>query len=322
MSGPFGPYGLPAVVLAYGRPKIGKTTDAIYSFPTALYLAIPGALKAAASVVGVERSKMAVAQPRTLPEATVLIQEAAQLNRFPAVVVDDFSLLAQSTLSQFEQGVGRNGYAAWGKLRDAVIAFRDTARAAGMHVILNAHERGADTVSGRYLPGGPKLPSKSLTEEVPAIADTVLRASVDAMRKPWPGVYLCDPTDAAFLSGDRHNVAPKKGPMNMGEILRAAGYTLPRLPGLEWQDEIVHAGTEAILAGELEKEVLTKLVSHCDGQGHNRLHQRWCLRDILDRVTLRRHQANTLAGFGLDVAPAPVNGAATRSTPAIRPQRS
>lgn len=316
-TGPFGPYGLPAVVLAYGRPKIGKTTDAIYSFPTALYFALPGALKAAASVVGVERSQMAVAQPRTIPEATLLIQEATKLGRFPAVVVDDLSLLAQATLAMFEQSAGRNGYAAWGYLRDSIIAFRDATRAAGLHVVLNAHERGADTVNGRYMPGGPKLPSKSLTEEVPVIADTVLRASVDTMRKPWPGVYLCDPTDATFLSGDRHSVAPKKGPMNIGELLRCAGYDIGRAPGLEWQAEVVAAGAQAILSGQEEKAVLTKLVEHCQAQGYDPLHIRWCLRDILDRVTLRRHQANVLDGFGLGpMGAAPTGAAPTLSTPA------
>lgn len=296
---PFGPYGLPAVVLAYGRSKIGKTTDAVYSFPTALFCAMPGALKSAIGVVGLDRSQMAVVNPRTIPEAAKFIHEAAGTGRFTAVVVDDFSLLAQATLSALESR-GCSGFAAWGALRDAVLEFRDVARAAGMHVILNAHERGADTINGVYRAGGPKLPSKNLTDEIPVIADMVLRASIDPMRKPWPGVYQCDPTDTTIITGDRHNIAPKKGPMNIAELLRAAGYPIARMPGLEWQEEIAEIGAEGILAGKSKLEVLKKFAAFCDEQGYNPLHRNWALRDMLDRATLRKSQSSHgLEAFGI-----------------------
>ena len=42
----------PAFVCVYGPPGVGKTTDCGYSFPNALFLAAPGALKPLRSVCG------------------------------------------------------------------------------------------------------------------------------------------------------------------------------------------------------------------------------------------------------------------------------
>ena len=107
-----------------------------------------------------------------------------------------------------------------------------------MAVIMSAHESAPTTKDGRFIRGGPKLPGK-MPEDFPGVCDIVLRTAVDKTRLGWHGVYRCSIDDPNYVTKDRHGVTPDPAPMNLGEILRFAGYTIQRAPGLEWQEDVV-----------------------------------------------------------------------------------
>lgn len=302
---------VPAVVIGYGPSKTGKTTDCIYSFPDAIFIALRAALKPSEDVVGVQIPDDHVLNLPTVTEATKEIRKiAARKGKKPsAVVVDDFSLLCESTMSVLEKS--KSGFKLWGALRDEVLEFRDACREGGMHVIVNAHENAPRTVNGAYIRGGPRLPGR-LPEDFPANCDLVLRAVPDAMRPGWKMAYRCTEADPAYVTGDRHGVTPDMAPMNLGEILRTAGYRLPRPPGLEWMEEVVGAAAQSLFDRPAEENaILMNVTQHVvdrlrPGTGYDEksrrralLVARWVIRDARDRVILRRARLNPLASYGI-----------------------
>ena len=150
------PYnGSNAVIAIYGPSGAGKTTDLLYSFPNGIFIAPPGAIKPAHKVVGhVPESTEAA----TIMEATELVKKLGQNKKYDAIIVDDFSLLAEQTVAALEKKL--SGFKLWGEMRNVVLAFRDTARRAGMHVVLTAHESTPRTVNGTFIRGGIMLPGR------------------------------------------------------------------------------------------------------------------------------------------------------------------
>jgi hypothetical protein len=283
---------------------MGKTTDLIYSFPRGLFLAQPGALKPSFNVVGYTPAN---ANVETIDDATKLIAAEGKKRVYDVVVADDFSLLVEKTFSRYEAKMGgsSNGFKLWGALRDAIIEFRDTARACGMHVIMSAHESAPTTKDGRFIRGGPKLPGK-MPEDFPGVCDIVLRTALDKTRLGWHGVYRCSIDDPNYVTKDRHGVTPDPAPMNLGEILRFAGYTIQRAPGLEWQEDVVEEVAGMLLeipadaqfntkAGKLATEAAKMMRDATD----NDLHIRWALRDAFDRAVLYRARQGILSAFGV-----------------------
>lgn len=285
--------GVNAVVAVYGPAGLGKTVDALYSFPCGLFIAPPGAIKPAYNVVG---HVPEVAEAATIMEATELVKKYSSSNRFDAIVVDDFSLLAESTVSALEKKF--DGFKLWGAIRNVVLEFRNTARKAGLHVMLTAHESTPRTVSGSFIRGGPRLPGR-LPEDVPTVCDLVLRAAPDQTRKGWHACYRCTIDDPNWVTKDRHGVTPDKAPMNVGEILRLAGYTLRRAPGLEWQDELVEQLSQTLLSNEakMATEILSATANAYTEAGHEALHVRWAIRDAVDRVSLIRAKSNPFSMY-------------------------
>lgn len=284
------PYnGVKAVVAVYGPSGIGKTTDLLYSFPQGLFVAPPGALKPAEKVVGSIPDNR---EASTIMDATKIVSEHAKGSKYDAVVVDDFSLLAESTIAVLEKK--HSGFKLWGALRDAVLDFRDTARHAGMHVVLTAHESTPRTVSGVFVRGGPRLPGR-LPEDLPTACDLVLRASYDGSRRGWHACYRCTIDDPQWITKDRHGVTPDRAPMNVAEILRAAGYPIRRAKGAEWQEPLVAALSRALLESPSEEKALMgEAVELCKEHTEDPLMTRWVMRDALDRAALARAQQDVL----------------------------
>lgn len=283
---PFGGDNVVAVI--YGPSGHGKTSDLLYSFPRGLFIAPPGALKPAYGLVGHVPESI---EAKTVMEATKILKANSASRKFDAVVVDDFSLLAEATVSELEKKL--SGFKLWGALRDVVLEFRDTARHAGLHVALSAHESTPKTSSGIFVRGGPRLPGK-LPEDLPTACDIVLRTRYDGTRqRGWHIAYSCNIDDPQWVTKDRHNVTPVLAPMNLAEILRCAGYTIQRAPGLEWQEGIVAALAQALLeTPNEERELMAEAIALCREQTENALHTRWVMRDALDRAALTRAQAD------------------------------
>lgn len=284
---------VPALVLTYGPSGSGKTTDSGFAFPNALFIASRGSLTSISSECGYE-PKMVDAQ--TIDEATARLREAS--NKVDAVVVDDYSFLAEQTFADYEKKY--SGFKMWGALRDATLAFRNAARYAGCHVMLNCWEQAPKTrTDGSFLRGGPML-SGRLPEQMPAMCDLVLRCGHDSMRKPWTGTYKCE-YSPRYVQKDRFGIcyALSPAPMNLGEILRAAGYSISRRPDLPWQEEVVEQFSQELLSTSSSAFVKTandlygKLVS----AGIDPIAARWTLRDAADRTVIRRALNNRNARF-------------------------
>ena len=291
----------PILALVYGPSGYGKTTDSGYSFPNGLFIAAPGALQSIRSVIGYEPL---VENANTIPEVTKLIQTIGNYKargsdtKIDAVVVDDFSYLAEQTFAQLEKKL--KGFQLWGALREAIIDFRNAARFAKVHICMNAWEQPPKTKpDGSRVKGGPML-TGNLPEQVPAMFDLVLRCGLDPMRKPWAGVYHCV-ADGNYIMKDRLNIASicHPAPMNMGELIRASGYDVSRLPELKWQEEIVEKVATTMLtegAGR-DKDNANGMYQDLIKNGVSVPHARWTLRDALDRAVIRRARIAKEATF-------------------------
>lgn len=274
----------PAFVLTYGPSGIGKTTDTGYSFPTALFIAVRGALKSVTSVCGYAPRWE---EAEGIEGITKRIKEMKP-GEFNTIVVDDFSFMAELTFARLEKK--NSGFKLWGALRDVTLDFRNAARYAKCHVVLNAWEVGPKEKNGQRVRGGPKLPA-DMPEALPAMTDLTLRASQDAMRKPWSGIYRCY-LSPDFVMKDRFDVVTRidPAPMNLAEILRTVGYTVERHPDLPWQEDAVE-----MIATNLNTVAPTLLQSTANQHYKNLLEAgatpnaaRWTLRDAVDRAVIRR----------------------------------
>ena len=275
----------PALVCTYGPSGSGKTTDTGYSFPRGLFVAARGALNSIKSLCGYQPQTV---EAQTIDDATEALETLAKRKHdFDSVIVDDFSFLAEQQFSVYDKRF--NGFTLWGKLRDSALRFRNAARYSHCHVVLNCWEQPPKMKQdGTRVRGGPML-SGRLPEQIPAMCDLVLRCGHEPMRKPWPGVYRCTySTD--FVMKDRFNIASAldPAPMNLAEILRAAGFEVARHPDLDWQEDTVQSVAQALLdGGDLTSTVNTAysgLLEH----GISPAAARWTLRDAMDRSVIRR----------------------------------
>lgn len=277
---------------------VHNSSDCCYSFPRALFVAAPNALEPARSLCGYD-PKAQIRQADTIRDAIPLIKVAKDAG-LDTIVFDDFSYLAEATVQYHERlHKGKsNGFAVWNGVKADAVDFRDEARYCGLHVILNTWLQGPKLKDGMTLRGGPMLPMK-LPEAIPALCDLVLQAGTNPMRRPWGGIYKCY-LDSQWTMKDRFHVTPAEAPMNLGEILRAAGYEIKRHPGLPWQEEMVEKIARAVLNGAPEAEFFKSAWAVLEARNHHPKHIAWTMRDAVDRVALRRATVRTAtpAAFG------------------------
>jgi len=275
---------IPALVLTYGNSGGGKTVDCGYSFPNALFIAVRGALQSIEHTCGYTP---AMVTARTIMEATHYLLRYKELGgEYDAIVVDDFSYLAEQTMADLEQN--HKGFKLWSALRDATLDFREAARYADCHVILNCWDKVPSTKNdGTFVRGGPMLSGK-LPEQLPAMCDLVLRCGMEPMRKPWKGVYLCEQS-SQYVMKDRfkkcYDLSPI--PMNLGEILRASGFQISRLKTLPWQEEVVENLAQQLLGHDKPLHLANELYSQLLEKGIEIAAAQWTIRDALDRSVIR-----------------------------------
>ena len=291
----------PVVVCTYGPSGIGKTTDCGYSFPRALFLAAPGALTSVEKVCGYIPDRLAVA---TIEEATAIIEKVGQSKKYKTVVIDDFSFMAEQTFSALEANPKFKGFALWGRMRDIALEFRDRSRYAGVNVILTCWEQPPKTrENGQAVRGGPQLSGK-LPEQIPALCDIVLRSAHDKKRKPWGAVYRCA-ADPSYIMKDRFHIAAQidPAPMNIGELLRASGVEIDRLPEIKDQESIVQKISEN-LTGKVADDMVNANTFYASllEKGMPAIYAKWTLRDAIDRAVIRRELANKSMSF-FDLTP-------------------
>lgn len=292
---------IPAFVCIYGPPKLGKTTDVIASFPYGTFIAEPAALKPA-SWLGVELKRDQIIPLGTLTDIIAWLRNRTTAHR-DALVVDDFTMVMDRTVAVAKSG----GYELWGTIRKQLIGLRDIARQTGVHIIFTAHEKGPSEYHNSNLRGGPCLPGQ-MVEGFPAACDLVLRAVVkpeEDTRIGWGGCYRCNVNDSTWIHGDRHGITPDYCPMNLAEILRAAGYELKRcaVADVAWFEPVVEKLSNRLVAikeidalKEEAKKAITIVRSKYSPSEKQLFH---LLRDTFDRTYIKKgRQSKTSELFG------------------------
>lgn len=252
----------PIFGLEYGPVKHGKTVNAILSFPTAVAIGDRAAIEPLRETTGWVFKDIRPA--KNIEEATSIVAAVgakARKGEFTSVFVDDVTLLGEATEAACIAAANGNVMQGYGQVFKKILAFRDTAARANVHVWMNAHLRPYEIRDGVAIIGGPALPGKggrSLAAKVSTIAK-VEKAPQKVVG--FPTVYRCSPSDTQYISGDRFSAVYDYAPHNAAELFRARGFTIPRIPGCEWQEDVVAAIAEELLAlGAKEVQAGTQAV--------------------------------------------------------------
>lgn len=290
----------------YGPSGWGKTVDALFAFPQAIFLAMPGALKGWKNIVGLPFEP---AQPagaiRTIPEATEFIRANGKNRTWTGFVVDDFSLMADRTVAQIEaKYTAREARVFWGEIRKVMIDFRDVGREFQKHIIVNCHIRPPHTHEKKgWIMGGPALPG-TMPEDFPKAVDLCVRVVKEDTYPDWPFVFAADPRDAEYVQKTRLGEAASLLPMNTGELLRL-DYGVEGPLGLArlfpWQEKVVEKLavylSKYTLGSDQWKDTcrqalpLVREKAKTTANGSDFLverHVRWTMRDAVARALLKQ----------------------------------
>lgn len=308
-----------SVICICGKTGSGKTVDAVASFPRAMYFALTRELKPAITVLGYHPPMVHVV--KTLYDVALgvdtLLEYRAKKDAgalwHNAVVVDDLTVMAYQTEQALREGVtvkGRgnvhpSGWNLWTEQRNMLLVLifhiAERCRQAGIHLVVNGHFRVARTNNaGKALRGGIDLPT-DLTESFTAGTDLSAVIEDEPERLWHPTVFQVRNFHPSFATKNRYGILDK-APANTAEILRAAGYHLPRAPGQEQYEEHVEklaqfvgqymasypytrVNVQKVIAGPMAE--LAQLVK-------NPLLVRWLVRDAIDRAYLRREQTRSI----------------------------
>lgn len=310
------PYAEPPLIFNYGPPNAGKSVDAAKCFFAGLFLTAPsGGLTSVEANLKFSPKRIAVS---TLWDVQTVLNEIASLgagkNPYPALVLDDASVLCKNTLVMMEakgMHVNERGKLDTRKLY-AILSgeldkIRFQLRTIGIPGLLNFHDRARSTDNeGKVHIGGPDLGSAGQTKKLLPIVDLALRAALEPQRLPWAGYFECRSTDDPnWLYKDRYSVAPTKGPLNTAELLRAAGFTIPH--PVAWMSEaasrIALEVEEATRAGTGQRlNVYSRWAAYLLNQGLPEHLVQWACQDGLDRAEIRMVMAaERLSRMGLRV---------------------
>lgn len=279
----------PTILIIYGASGIGKSVDALYSFPDAVFLCpAPGGLSAWRVLTGIQPRELII---NTIDEAIKQIQAAGKGPDGRYVVLEDFSILAERTVLALERRY--SGWDLWGAFSSAVFRLREAALTAGIGLILTCHESPQRRDNGNVVKGGPKMPSKSTVTHLPHIGMLVLRAITGTLvpQPLWSGYYNVGDPD--WTGKDRYCVVPSSGsPMNLREIILRAAASNPALqiparpPVMRSAESAVEKVAAATLVGMDQKLIAAELGKNYPGIDPKIL--RWIHRDGYARALLSK----------------------------------
>ncbi len=306
----------PSFTIIYDYLKSGKTACVLSTFgDRAVYIAAPGALAPAESVWEFPQPK--ARDLETFADVRKLA-EGNDVNGAIALVIDDASLVADRTVNYYKmKGIG--GYDLWGAVFTSAVRMRDTLRRRGMHIAFTCHPVLAGTRDGVRHLGGPAFPGQ-VAMKLPAAADLLLRGEArpgaangstvvldPALAPASAAIVTTSPAPSAFgwprvfrtalhpdwMQGSRYGT-PDMSPLNLGEILRLAGFPLPRMKGLEWQENAAQALAERLVKppglgdSNYVRDSLSKVKDYCLSRlTKTEAHVYWALQDGYDRAVLR-----------------------------------
>jgi AAA domain len=297
----------PALLLTYAPSGYGKTTDLVLSFPRFLFICQPGGLLPAETVAGYRPNQIRTA--KTFDHLIQIVeqekkkQEKAKDRIWDGICVDDWSLMSDTSLAEFEQDypIAQNGKkdtnAFWAKVRRKLLEVRDTLRYSDLHMICNAHERGPHNDERKgYIPGGPALPG-TMPADMPKTFDAVLRVVPGDGIPVWPFAYRADENDTSWVTKNRFNIYGDF-PMNLGEMLRLfygveGKWAIRRHESMPWQEEMVEKISQKLAPYPLNSEEHVVMRQRLMDSMRKRLPEAtnrqlvWTLRDGMHRAVLR-----------------------------------
>ncbi len=305
----------------FGEPKLGKTLAMARMFPRAWWFANVRGLQGMQDVgvfpIGVED----VFDLDELHKRTIaLFGTPANPNRraiemCPAIVADDINLQAERTKRLLDDPThpqhSKDGRARFGILGDKLRAYLDLVDGLGMSLGLTMHER-IPTGDGGL--GGPSLPSKGMSAELPKYVDFCYRMVAAPLRMPWPAEMWTNKRAAPnWVLGERRTVTPTGiAPPNLAEVVRACDVVVPRHEEIAaiadvWVERIAEAmkgETPTTIRG---KKVMLHAINHLSktptrsGGTMPRWGIDWILQDALARAEIRQQNSiSTLASsYGL-----------------------
>lgn len=288
----------PVFGLTYSSPKRGKTLAMIRAFPGALFLALKGGLKCA-SWLGLEQRQLNQMVADDVDQMIKIIRAAKA--KYPAIVIDDATLQFDAEYARIKKK--DSTWSGNDKFNKKIIELRDVCRDAPVHVFWTMHEQPPREVKkvgdnyGKLIPGTVLVPGWQLPEKLPAMVDFCARIVYDDSMIGWPLVYQTGP-DEEFITGNRLSNSPTRFPLNIGELLRQAGYDVPCLKGFEWMEPVSEQLATKLVdnpeeVGNTLREASAKLAEKIKNQRHIR----WALQNGIDRANLWRYQANLLDTF-------------------------
>jgi hypothetical protein len=214
-------------------------------------------------------------------------------------VIDDATLIADRTVTYLAAKYGRT-YDLWGALFSQTVALRDELRRQGCFCVFTAHIVPAEMKSGVRLKGGPAFPGQTRSK-LPAAAELLLRAE-PREGFGWKYSYRTASPHPDWLQGSRYNT-PDPAPMNLREILLHAGFSVPRLRGLEWMDGFADGLAEALQGHLGDAKYMVGLFDQGREQalkeGIPKQHALWAIRDGFDRAVLQATPPRTESLYGL-----------------------
>lgn len=204
---------MPANILLYSDPGMGKSTDAVAAFCS------DGACRA--FVVQCEDNAIKAPVSRGLPtpehsgtiktwedmyQACAFVQHYK--SRYSALIVDGFSIFSSNLYKQAQETIGKsakNKFDVPVFVRTKLIEFRGWLRDIGLHSVLIAHSVQPAMQDGIFYPGGFSVTPKSLIGDYYSQTDTVLRVGyvypTAPTTPPMPGAPLPEPTRVYFTGG-------------------------------------------------------------------------------------------------------------------------
>lgn len=301
----------PLVVNLYGPPKKGKTSAAVSCFPNALAIGVVSAIAQIAQNELGFTPRIWPQAPRTLPELIGILQAVApQADQIDAIIVDDASLLCKNSMVLWDDWADQNrnpktnkkdNFYKYHQLESCLVRINDLARHMGCHVVMIWHEKPPGIAEGVAYPGGPELPAKKERTAVAAWGDINVRVTTDpGYPDPWlKRTFFCDPGDPKWITGDRTGVCSRMTPGSLRAVIEAgaAGYSLSRLAGFEWQNDLANEVADMIVAGVDAESAVAKAISNNNYTNLNELHLRWACQDGIAMGVLRMQRQRSLFDF-------------------------
>lgn len=293
----------PAFFGIIGPPGSGKTTDLVRGCGASSLIACSaGSLKPVRGVLNLPPERMPPEhKANTLDEAIVALRLMSKMplaKRPKFYLADEMSWMASNTLAEIE--AKNTGWTVWSKLKNKANEFRDVARDSSINVGVNGWETPATNKPGKgKIRGGMLLPA-DMPEYFPGLLDYFMRAVYDMTRPGHPWVYVTRGNDEWSMK-DRDNKTPNPAPMNLGEILRFAGYDTPRW--FPWHNDlypIYRQGLTALVAQGVQPMQAAEMMYQATVQKHPNAHPshvKWLIQDVLDGHFLSTMYANRWATF-------------------------